>query len=143
MTEHVHFMQHAHGNLKNQNAFVAIRTQTREIQEITQQYHTLPKWLGSACLCAYVCLRLCPVTFILFHSLYLTHVFIIHFRILSSVYDFVYVLLYILCMCECVVCKQSVHQLEHWDGNNNRSLVLFNQTMAVLFKSIAIFDYVK
>ena len=95
------------------------------------------------CLFASVCLRLCPDTFILFQSLYLTHVFIIHFRNQSSVCNLVYVLLYVLCVCICVVCYQSLNQLGHWDGNNNRSLVLFNQTMNVFFKCIVILDYVK
>ena len=60
--------------------------------------------LHEVCLCASVCLRLCPVTFMLFQSLYLTLVFIIHFRNQSSVCDFVYVLLYVLFVCVCVVC---------------------------------------
>ena len=121
-------MLHVRGNYKNQNAVCGIRTQTLEIQAITQQNHTLPKWIGSACLCVSVCLRLCPVTFILFQSLYLTLVFIIHFRNQSSVCVFVYVLLYMLSVCVCVVCQQSLNQLGHRDGNNYRSLVLFKQT---------------
>ena len=126
-------MLHVRSNYKNQNAVGGIRTQTLEIQAITQQNHTLPKWLGSACLCASVCLRLCPVTSILFQSLYLAHVFIIHITNQSSACDFVYVLLYMLCMCVCVVCQQSLNQCEHWDGNNNRSFLLFKQTMDLFF----------
>ena len=105
----------------------------------SRQLHskTIPCPSGSAqhvvCLCASVCLRLCPVTFILFQSLCLTHVFIIYFRNQSSVCDFVSVLLYVLCVCVCVVGWQSLNQLGHWDGNNNRPLVLFNQTMDVFF----------
>ena len=90
--------------------------------------------LHGVCLCASVCLRLCPVTFILFQFLYLTLVFIIHFRNQSSVCDFVYVLSYVLCLCVCVVCicvvcKQSLNQLGHWDGNKYRSFALFKQTI--------------
>ena len=145
MTEHIHFLQHAHGNLKNQNASLGFEPRPLRSRQLHSK--TIPCPSGSAlhvvCLCASVCLSLCPVTFILFLYLYLTHISIIHFRILSSVYDFVYVLLYMLCMCECVVCQESLNQLGHWDGNNNRPFVLFNQTMAVLFKYIVIFDNVK
>ena len=81
------------------------------------------------CLCASVCLRLCPVTFILFQSLYLSHVFIIQFRNQSSLCNFVYVLSYVLCVCICVICKQSLDQLGHWDGNKYSSFALFKQTI--------------
>ena len=116
---------------------LSVGFETRPLRFRQLHSKTIPCPSGSAlhvvCSCASVCLHLYSVTFILFQSLYLTHIFISHFRNQSSVcrqyINFVSVLLYVLCMCICVICQQSLNQLGHWDGNKYRSFALFKQTI--------------